>query len=184
MLSSDKNVENIGQLAELLKHYLGLQTEYVKLDVIDKVVRLLTAAALAILFFLLIIAVKEERERCDRAHIRHDPSVPEIEVGLRIIIGFDIGDSGLEALMELRIVGILHLAGLIDIKGDKDSKSRERQDHGDYRRHHLALHDEFLPQVTRGVLEVVIPLLLLVLLLFAHYRSRPCSLSIPRSPWP
>ena len=37
MLSSDKNVENIGQLAELLKHYLGLQTEYVKLDVIDKV---------------------------------------------------------------------------------------------------------------------------------------------------
>ena len=57
MLSSDKNVENIGQLVELLKHYLGLQTEYVKLDVIDKVVRLLTAAALAILFFLLIIAV-------------------------------------------------------------------------------------------------------------------------------
>jgi membrane-bound ClpP family serine protease len=57
MLSSDKNVENIGQLAGLLKHYLGLQTEYVKLDVIDKVVRLLTAAALAIIFFLLIIAV-------------------------------------------------------------------------------------------------------------------------------
>ena len=57
MLSSDKNIENIGQLAELLKHYLGLQAEYVKLDVIDKVVRLLTAAALAIIFFLLIIAV-------------------------------------------------------------------------------------------------------------------------------
>ncbi len=57
MLSSDKNVETIGQLAQLLKHYLGLQTEYVKLDVIDKVVRLLTAAALAIVFFLLISAV-------------------------------------------------------------------------------------------------------------------------------
>ena len=57
MLSSDKNVENIGQLIELLKHYLGLQAEYVKLDVIDKVVRLLTAAALAIIFILLIIAV-------------------------------------------------------------------------------------------------------------------------------
>ena len=57
MLSSDKNVENIGQLATLLKHYLGLQTEYVKLDVIDKVVRLLTAATLSIIFFLLIIAV-------------------------------------------------------------------------------------------------------------------------------
>ena len=50
-------MENSGQLAQLLKHYLGLQTEYVKLDAIDKVVRLLTAAALAILFFLLIIAV-------------------------------------------------------------------------------------------------------------------------------
>jgi len=57
MLSSDKNVENIGQLIEVLKHYLGLQKEYVKLDVIDKVVRLLTAAALAVVFFLLVVAV-------------------------------------------------------------------------------------------------------------------------------
>lgn len=57
MLSSDKNIENFAQLAELLRHYLGLQAEYVKLDVIEKVVRLLTAAALAIIFFLLIIAV-------------------------------------------------------------------------------------------------------------------------------
>ena len=57
MLSSDKNVETIAQLIEVLKHYLGLQTEYVKLDVIDKVVRLLTAATLAVLFFLIIVAV-------------------------------------------------------------------------------------------------------------------------------
>lgn len=57
MLSSDKNVETIGQLAEVVKHYLGLQKEYVKLDVIDKVVRLLTAAALFIVFFLIVIAV-------------------------------------------------------------------------------------------------------------------------------
>lgn len=57
MLSSDKNVETIAQLIEVLKHYLGLQTEFVKLDLIDKVVRLLTAAALAILFFFIIIAV-------------------------------------------------------------------------------------------------------------------------------
>lgn len=57
MLSSDKNVETIAQLVEVLKHYLGLQKEYVKLDVIDKVVRLLTVAALAVVFFLLIIAV-------------------------------------------------------------------------------------------------------------------------------
>ena len=57
MLSSDKSVETIAQLIEVLKHYLGLQTEYVKLDVIDKVVRLLTATALTILFFLFVIAV-------------------------------------------------------------------------------------------------------------------------------
>jgi hypothetical protein len=57
MLSSDKNVETIAELIEVLKHYLGLQTEYIKLDVIDKVVRLLTATALAILLFLLVIAV-------------------------------------------------------------------------------------------------------------------------------
>ena len=56
MLSSDKNVETIAQLIEVLKHYLGLQTEYAKLDAIDKVVRLLTAAALAIVFILIILA--------------------------------------------------------------------------------------------------------------------------------
>ena len=57
MLSSDKNVEHIAQLIEVLKHYLGLQTEYVKLDVVDKVVRLLMAAALTIIFFIIIITV-------------------------------------------------------------------------------------------------------------------------------
>ena len=57
MLSSDKNVESFAQLIEILKHYLGLQAEYVKLDVIDKVVRLITGAALAIVFCFLIIAL-------------------------------------------------------------------------------------------------------------------------------
>lgn len=57
MLSSDKNVETIAQLVAVLKHYLGLQKEYVKLDIIDKVVRLLTAAVLFTVFFLLVIAV-------------------------------------------------------------------------------------------------------------------------------
>jgi hypothetical protein len=57
MLSSDKNVETIAQLAEIVKHYLGLQKEYLKLDIIDKLVRLLTAMALATLFFLIIVAV-------------------------------------------------------------------------------------------------------------------------------
>ncbi len=57
MLSSDKNVESIAQLIEVLKRYVGLHSEYLKLDVIDKVVRLLTATALAIVFFLIIIGV-------------------------------------------------------------------------------------------------------------------------------
>jgi len=57
MLSSDKNVENIAQLIGVLRHYLGLQAEYVKLDLIDKVVRLLTAAALTILLLLIGVAV-------------------------------------------------------------------------------------------------------------------------------
>ena len=47
MFSNDKNVETIGQLVEVLKHYIGLQSEYMKLDVVDKVVRLLPAIAAA-----------------------------------------------------------------------------------------------------------------------------------------
>ena len=57
MLSSDKNVETIAQLVEVVKHYLGLQKEYLKLDIIDKIVRLLTFAALAIVFVLVLVAV-------------------------------------------------------------------------------------------------------------------------------
>ena len=56
MLSSDKNVESIAQLVEVLKDYLGLQKEYLKLDVIDKVVRLVTALTLAIVLVVLGIA--------------------------------------------------------------------------------------------------------------------------------
>ena len=33
MFSSDKNVETIGQLVEVLKHYIGLRSEYMKLDI-------------------------------------------------------------------------------------------------------------------------------------------------------
>ena len=57
MLSSDKNVENIAQLIEVLKNYVGLQKEYLKLDVIDKVVRLVTALTLAIVLIILGVAV-------------------------------------------------------------------------------------------------------------------------------
>ncbi len=58
MFSTDKNVETIGQLVETLQHYIGLQKEYVKLDVVDKVVRLLTAMTIAVaLLFLLAMAL-------------------------------------------------------------------------------------------------------------------------------
>lgn len=58
MLSSDKNVETIGQLVEAIKHYIGLRSEYLKLDVVDKVVRLLTALTIGgLLLALLALAV-------------------------------------------------------------------------------------------------------------------------------
>ena len=57
MLSSDKNVETIAQLIEVLKHYVSLQTEYTALTAIDKIVRLLTALALAVLFIIILVAV-------------------------------------------------------------------------------------------------------------------------------
>jgi hypothetical protein len=56
MLSSDKNVESIAQLVESVKSYVGLQGEYLKLDVIQKVVRLITALTLTIVLLLLGIA--------------------------------------------------------------------------------------------------------------------------------
>ena len=55
MFSNDKKVETIGQLVEVLKHYIGLQTEYVKLDVVDKVVRLLTAITMMVVLLGLLI---------------------------------------------------------------------------------------------------------------------------------
>jgi len=57
MISSDKNVESIAQLVEQLKHYVGLQSEYVKLDVIEKVVKLVTAAALSFILMLLTLLI-------------------------------------------------------------------------------------------------------------------------------
>ena len=54
MFSSDKNVETIGQLVEVLKHYIGLRSEYMKLDAADKVVRLLTALIIGSLLLALL----------------------------------------------------------------------------------------------------------------------------------
>ena len=59
MFSNDQNIETIGQLVEALKQYIGLQREYIKLDVIEKVVRLITAITLTavLALFLLLICI-------------------------------------------------------------------------------------------------------------------------------
>ena len=57
MFSTDNNVETIGRLVEVLKNYIGLQTEYVKLDVIEKIVRLITVLALALVLLVSILMI-------------------------------------------------------------------------------------------------------------------------------
>ncbi len=55
MFSNDNNIETIAQLAEAAKHYLNVQSEYVKLDIIEKVVRLVTLAAITLVVFLIVL---------------------------------------------------------------------------------------------------------------------------------
>ncbi|WP_302216265.1 phage holin family protein [uncultured Prevotella sp.] len=54
MFSTDKNIETIAQLIEVVRHYIGLQSKYMKLDVIDKIVRLFTALIMVALLSLLL----------------------------------------------------------------------------------------------------------------------------------
>ncbi len=55
MISSDKNIETIAQLVEAMKRYIGVRSEYVKLDIIEKVVRLLTLAVITLVVFLIVL---------------------------------------------------------------------------------------------------------------------------------
>ena len=57
MLSSDKNVESIVELIDALKEHVELQKEYLELNVIEKVVKLVTALTVAIVFVILGVAV-------------------------------------------------------------------------------------------------------------------------------
>lgn len=57
MFSNDKNIETIAQLVEALKDYIELEKDYLKLDVVDKAVRLLTAASLFVVCFLFALAI-------------------------------------------------------------------------------------------------------------------------------
>lgn len=53
MFSSDKNIESISQLIEDIKHYIGLQKEFVKLDVVEKTVILLSTMILGAILLIL-----------------------------------------------------------------------------------------------------------------------------------
>lgn len=55
MFSTDKNIETIAELVEKVKKYAGLRFELVKLDVIDKVVRIITALSLTFVIALLMV---------------------------------------------------------------------------------------------------------------------------------
>ncbi len=55
MFSTDKNIETIGQLVETLKHYVGLQNEYVRLDIVEKTVRVLTVIGMAVIISTLLL---------------------------------------------------------------------------------------------------------------------------------
>lgn len=57
MLSSDKNVDTITQLIEMVKHNFELRKEYAKLDVVEKIVRLLSAIALAMTLGMIIAVI-------------------------------------------------------------------------------------------------------------------------------
>lgn len=54
MFSNDTNIETIGQLIEALKHYVTLQGEYIRLSLVDKIVRLLTMAAISAIIMVLL----------------------------------------------------------------------------------------------------------------------------------
>lgn len=57
MFSSDKNIGIVVRLVELLRHYIGLQGEYIKLSAIEKIVRLVTVLIIVAALALIIIMV-------------------------------------------------------------------------------------------------------------------------------
>lgn len=54
MFSNDNNVESLAQLVEELKKYATLKAEHIRFDVVEKVVRLLTAIAVTLVTAVLL----------------------------------------------------------------------------------------------------------------------------------
>ncbi|MBO5061116.1 MAG: phage holin family protein [Prevotella sp.] len=57
MFSNDRNIGIVGRLIEMFRHYIGLQNEYLRLDVIEKVVRLITGLLIFSAMFLFIVII-------------------------------------------------------------------------------------------------------------------------------
>lgn len=57
MFSNDKNINIIERLVDLVRHYIGLQNEYMRLDVIEKTVRLIIALVMAALLVLVLVII-------------------------------------------------------------------------------------------------------------------------------
>lgn len=57
MFSSDKNIDAIYRLVELVKHNIGLQKEYLKLDITEKTVKLITGLLLFVVLSIMALAV-------------------------------------------------------------------------------------------------------------------------------
>lgn len=55
MLSDDKNIETIAQLVEKLREYAQLKTEYLKLDFIEKTVKLFTAIFMIVVLSIILL---------------------------------------------------------------------------------------------------------------------------------
>lgn len=57
MFSNDRNISMIERLITVFKHYIGLQNEYLRLDVIEKIVRLITGLLIFSILFLFIVII-------------------------------------------------------------------------------------------------------------------------------
>lgn len=55
MFSNDRNIETIAHLVEELKKYVSLKGEYIRLNIVEKAVRLITAISIMVIFFVLFL---------------------------------------------------------------------------------------------------------------------------------
>ncbi len=55
MFSNDRNIETIAQLVEELKKYVSLKGEYIRLNIVEKAVRLITAISILVIFCVLFL---------------------------------------------------------------------------------------------------------------------------------